>query len=595
MLIRIRSPDGQVRVEVPAGVDLATLKAQVSASVKRQANEFQLSLDPTAQNVLQQGPLALKHGDMIYLQWTSAASAPEPSASKIPVHFIKQDPIDDFLEKQTGTVKRGRDPNFCRHGDSGMCDYCMPVEPYDTKYLEQNKIKHMAYHAYLRQACTANKTQPVTSPTFIPPLDEPDLKVKDPCPSKSHAPFPEGICTKCQPSALTLQSQTFRMVDHVEFETSSIMQNFINFWIKSGYQRFGYLFGRYEPYSEVPLGVKAVVSAIYEPPQSNFPDAIQLTLPNPQEAIIDSVAKSLGLQLVGMIYTDLLDDGTGKGKVVCKRHEDSYFLSSAECIFAAQMQAQFPVVSKYSSSQKFGSRFVTCVVSGNLDSEIVVNCYQISNAGVSMVRDNVIEASVEPSLMRVKASTNEQYVPEIFFKYKNKYGLMVKEAAKPTFPVEYLLVTLSHGFPQNPTPLFTSPTPFPIENRGGIESQSMGAVKRHLESAPLVTALSNFHLLLYLKEAHILDEKDYQLAVDVGRYHKESDADRLVCSGGWQTLLMITNEADTSMSTAPSGSGGSGSASGGAKASRDPWQCRHCTYVNISGDTCEVCALPADG
>jgi nuclear protein localization family protein 4 len=88
------------------------------------------------------------------------------------------------------------------------------------------------------------------------------------------------------------------MVDHVEFESASIVENFIKFWRSTGYQRFGYLLGRYEPYLVVPLGVKAVVSSIYEPPQSNFSDAIQLTLPNPQEETVDKVAKALGLQLV---------------------------------------------------------------------------------------------------------------------------------------------------------------------------------------------------------------------------------------------------------------------------------------------------------
>ena len=62
---------------------------------------------------------------------------------------------------------------------------------------------------------------------------------------------------------------------------------------------------------------------------------------------------------------------------------------------------------------------------------------------MAMVRDNIIEASVDPTLVRVRESTPEQYIPEVFYKYKNEYGIMVQEAAKPTFPVEYLLVTVS--------------------------------------------------------------------------------------------------------------------------------------------------------
>ncbi|KAJ3041408.1 nuclear protein localization protein 4 [Rhizophlyctis rosea] len=606
MLIRVRSPEGQHRVEVQPSDTLSTLTQKIAEILKTTPDSVVVAGDPTGRSLLPQGPLSsipLKHGDQVFVAVRKDSAAPETTAqnaTSAPVshHLVKQDPIDDQLLKQPGTIKRGRNPQLCKHGDSGMCEYCMPLQPYDAKYQEENKIKHLSFHAYLRQVTDQNKTPAVTNPQFLPPLEDPDFKVKVPCPS-GHAPFPKAICSKCQPSSVTLQQQTFRMTDHVEFEVPELMENFINFWRQTGLQRFGYLYGRFEPYSEVPLGIKAVVCAIYEPPQDNMVDGVQLQLPDPREQEVDGIAKALGLTKVGMIYTDLTDDGTGQGTVICKRHADSYFLSSAECIFAAQKQDVHLTASKYSPTGHFGSRFVTVVVTGNEENGIEPFSYQVSNFAMAMVRDGIVEASVEPSLMRVKESTNERYVPEVFYKYKNEYGLMVKEAAKPTFPVEYLLVTLSHGFPNNRNPTFLMDKEgFPIENRPALQPQDMGTLYTQLfKGKGLSYPLSDFHLLLYLWSLGQVVLDDFNLALEAVRTRDERYTQELAQRPSWQTLRVILEEASRhGVGGFGGGAVGGSSGAGGAGSSAGrggPVKCRHCTFDNPPGTTtCEVCGLP---
>ncbi len=61
--------------------------------------------------------------------------------------------------------------------------------------------------------------------------------------------------------------QPYRHVDNIMFENGNMVDRFLNYWRSSGHQRIGFLYGRYEVYDGVPLGVRAVVAAIYEPPQ----------------------------------------------------------------------------------------------------------------------------------------------------------------------------------------------------------------------------------------------------------------------------------------------------------------------------------------
>lgn len=579
--LRYRSRLGTSRATFSPDDDLSAVHSKIAQSIPsaqhdsiavsdKPSGPFRLLSEFHGRTIAQAG---MKHGDMLFLQFDDATSAPAPSAasngSAAPIttsnklsgtsvavepvtavrsarrsdawKTVKQHPLDDALEKLDGKIPRSRN-RMCKHGAKGMCDYCMPLEPFDATYLEEHKIKFASFHAYLRKINSATN-KPELNSSFIPPLEEPDVTV-DPFCKTGHAPWPGGICSKCQPSAITLQRQEYRMVDHLEFASPSIVDTFLNAWRKSGSQRFGYMYGYYEAYDNVPLGQKAVVEAIYEPPQVDHADGLEL-LEFEDETRVDRIAMQCGLERVGIIFTDLTDDGTGKGTVLAKRHKDSFFLSSLEASMAASYQARYPNKSHWAASGRFGSKFVTAVITGSVEGQIDIAPYQISEQGVAMLEANIVEPSADPNTMLICKEGGKAYIPDVFYSKINEYGRQVKENAKPAFPMEYLLVELTHGFPNDPKPKFKRTT-FPVENRASVgEAGDLQQVGRQLDvgKETSLSAVSDFHLVQYIASLEILSEEELDSLCKAAAQEDVDAGAKLVAGDGWATLLAILSES----------------------------------------------------
>ncbi|KAJ1675738.1 nuclear protein localization protein 4 [Spiromyces aspiralis] len=526
--------------------------------------------------------------------FTSSSSRAEESESrKAGLEFRKikelylediknwQPQVDSELLRKSGTIQRKKDPRMCRHGPKAMCSYCSPVEPYDEGYLEQNKVKHMSFQAYLRKLLKESYREKETraggpAKGSASLLDMPNYKVKHST-KCSHEPWPKGMCSNCQPGAITLKPQEFRMVDHVEFATPQIVNRFIDYWRSTGNQRFGYLLGRYAPYDNAPLGVKAVVEAIYEPVQRCSSDCVEVDIESEehhQEIVkVNHIATACGLRPVGIIFTDLTDDGTGKGTCLYRRRPDTFLLSSLECMLAAQLQLKYPNLNPWSREGVFGSKFVTCCISANNLGQIEVSAWQVSNATMALQDADLIIPSTKPSMMCIKPQTHKRYVPDVYYTRINEHKAKVLESGKPAFPIEYLMVSLTYGMPNSPNPLFKSRRPFDIQNRASSKGKSNAMI--HLAGAEsdseLANYMSDFHLLYTLYKGEELSEAELSMIARLVTSGGTGEEAQILNSHQWlefvSRISLISNDAR--------------------------WNCPHCTFSNPEVNVdCAMCGLP---
>jgi nuclear protein localization protein 4 homolog len=606
--IRINSSLGTRRVEVLEKDTVAKLYRTLKQTFEN--DHFILSRTRNVSDVIRSSRKhikndGIKHGDMIFLIPTdsnmthNSGQDESNDANENPSKYIEDD-IDQILSKMDGKIQRQPGQN-CNHGLHAKCIHCVPLEPFDEEYLGQcdPPIKFMSFHTYLRKL-TRGQTE-----SKLKPLDNINCHIKPGC--KDHLPWPQGICTKCQPPTITLDIQNYRHVDNIMFENSGIVEDFLGYWRENGNQRIGIMLGYYTTFDQSPLGIKAVVCDIYEPKQMRHATSSGQSIDEMLPSSVKEVCKNLRLQPVGWIFTDLKVDNQNTGTVKHYRGtSDTYFLTAEECITAAHFQNMFPNTCTMSSNGYFGSKFVTVVVTGDVANSIHLQGYQVSNQCMSLVKDDILFPTIDsPELAYIRESSISQYVPDVLYNGKDDYHNIVSKIARP-LPIEFLIVPTTVTFPKEEQHFFAyrrlKLPRFAIENREDIkEVQSVESIISYLnvmEGTQVEDALSNLHVLLYLNDCEELplkrhvkdlcsffDNKRHQVSCQV----TNNDFEKFTCTPEWKDFLEMGKKViESSQKNYSSNFDKVLNCS-----NSDQWSCLHCTFINIMNhQNCQLCALP---
>ena len=441
MIIRIQSTEGIKRIDCSPNETVASFFGKIAALHSLNHTKWKLCLQRNKSGEIRKtdkrlSSLKLKHGDMVYLfteltgtdvdglhsesKTSGNQSNVEPQAS------VSEDDIDKKMWKMDGRIRRSAE-------SKGMFKIeDLSVEPWDETYLQEKEIKFMSFHAFMRkQTAGVDKGKYLKLENFKAAckLTSDDMK-------RSMMDLP---------SAVTLNRQKFRHVDNIMFENREIVDRFLNYWRITGHQRMGYLYGRYVPHPDVPLGIRAEVCAIFEPNQDSTVNSLRFQS-DAAEKTVNHIAEKLGLRRVGWIVTDLIAEEQSKGTVRNTRNAETYFLSAEECITAATMQNQNPNPCRLASNGFYGSKFTTVVVSGDKYLQISFEGYQVSNQGMSLVGDGCLVPTIDaPELGYVRESSTDLFVSDVYYKEKDEYGNEITKPARP-LPLEYLLIDVSDSF-----------------------------------------------------------------------------------------------------------------------------------------------------
>jgi nuclear protein localization family protein 4 len=240
-------------------------------------------------------------------------------------------------------------------------------------------------------------------------------------------------------------------------------------------KRFGILYGKFvdsssegEEGEEVNGEKKAIVEAIYEPPQIANPDVAEgfEMLEDPMEDTVEEIAQMCGLEKVGWIFGH-------------PPREDGFVLSSSEVIMAAEMQLE-------AAGGVEDTPYVTVKVTTGEDGNVSVEAFQVSKQCMAMAAEEALEIGPDPGFCNI----NETFT-----------AIQEGKESKTVNNNFFLTVV---PIVQHNSQVFVSQ--FPKANRDlDDRTPSHDELKRQLSKSgtagwSFIDLLSDFNLLIYLSK-----------------------------------------------------------------------------------------------
>ncbi|CEM15003.1 unnamed protein product [Vitrella brassicaformis CCMP3155] len=504
IVLRVNSPGGRVRLTLKATDTVGTLRQKIAehchiepAQQELHTNQ-QLTQPITAADDASLTHAGVRHGDLLWLKVTGGAKVEIRGDAIAPAAKMKIDDLPPLPPKDASKT-----------GGGGASDAGKQEGGASAPASRQDSVgsggSHPPQGGGGGGGVDGEKKDEPKFKNFDQFLHDNGYNVIDLPFHRTFTPITMemGRMTKLPP-AVTLKHQPYRHVDHLELMNISEMQNFCSYWTDKcelATQRGGWLYGYYVEDSHYPMGMRAVLEAIYEPPQVEVGEGIQF-LDDPFHATVEAVAGRLGLERIGYIFTHLPRDE---------------LLTSDEIQKIARLQLDH-LSDKHFTSYPV-SKFVTLTIAPDPNSAMgaagaAPNAFMISDLGMAFVRDGVLGMSPDPRHLQLKPRKKHEIMAQIL------------ESGHETdkFDVDWLIVRVNESAPRRARSMFKHAI-FPRENRQPNETQSRAAVREYLKkvpsSEPSWHRYADFHLLIYI--ADLFDRDTAFVLCDAIRHKTEVD------------------------------------------------------------------------